>query len=149
MPPRSSLLKAPAGLAIAGILTSPTLGAGSHAHPVEKVTADAPLDIALAPTDLPGPIDERGPQPLRIGLEIVEVAGTLADGAPIITGPSTGRCPARSSGRVWATPSKYACTPLTTAPSPTMSVSTPQPDQWGGGDAIWLGSPTSKLIRSL
>lgn len=81
MPPRSSLLKALTGLAIAGILTSPTLGAGSHAHPVENGTANAPLDIVLAPTDLPGPMGERGPQPLRIGLETVEVTGTLADGA--------------------------------------------------------------------
>lgn len=81
MQPRSSLLKTLAGLAIAGIIISPTLGAGNHAHPVENGTADAPLDIIRAPTDLPGPIGERGPQTLRIGLETVEVTGTLDDGA--------------------------------------------------------------------
>ncbi|MDP2779639.1 copper-containing nitrite reductase [Devosia sp.] len=79
--PSPSLLHALAGLAIAGILTSPTLGAGSHAHPVENGTAAAPLDIVRAATDLPGPIGQRGPQTIRVGLETVEVTGTLADGA--------------------------------------------------------------------
>lgn len=79
--PSSSLRHALAGLAIAGILTSPTFGAGSHAHPVENGTAEAPLDIVRAATDLPGPIGERGPQTIRVGLETVEVTGTLADGA--------------------------------------------------------------------
>lgn len=77
----SSLLRAFAGLAIAGLLTSTALGAGSHAHPVENGTQEAPLDIVRAPTDLPGPIGERGPQTIRVGLETVEVTGTLADGA--------------------------------------------------------------------
>jgi nitrite reductase (NO-forming) len=79
--PSLYLRHALAGLAIAGILTSPTFGAGSHAHPVENGTAEAPLDIVRAATDLPGPIGERGPQTIRVGLETVEVTGTLADGA--------------------------------------------------------------------
>ncbi|MFP9136072.1 copper-containing nitrite reductase [Devosia sp. XGJD_8] len=79
--PSLYLRHAIAGLTIAGILTSPTFGAGSHAHPVENGTAEAPLDIVRAATDLPGPIGERGPQTIRVGLETVEVTGTLADGA--------------------------------------------------------------------
>ena len=81
MPFRSSLLNAVAGFVIAGILTYPTLGAGTHAHPVENGTAEAPLDIARAPTDMPGPIGERGPQTITVALDTVEVTGTLADGA--------------------------------------------------------------------
>lgn len=81
MPLRSSLLQALGGLTIAGFLTSTALGAGSHAHPAENGTAEAPLDIVRAPTDLPGPIGERGPQKIRVALETVEVTGTLADGA--------------------------------------------------------------------
>ncbi len=79
--PSSSLLKAFTGFAIAGLLTSTALGAGSHAHPVENGTAEAPLDIVRAPTDLPGPLGERRSQTIRVGLETVEVTGTLADGA--------------------------------------------------------------------
>lgn len=81
MPPRPFLRKIIAGLAIAGILASPALGAGSHEHPAENGTPEAPLDIVRAPMDLPSSIGERGPQTLKVDLETVEVTGTLADGA--------------------------------------------------------------------
>jgi nitrite reductase (NO-forming) len=78
---RPFLRKTIAGVAIAGFLASPALGAGSHEHPAENGTPEAPLDIVRAPTDLPAAIGERGPQTLKVGLETVEVTGTLAEGA--------------------------------------------------------------------
>jgi nitrite reductase (NO-forming) len=77
----TSVLKAIAGLALAATIASPTLAAGSHAHPAENGTANAPLDIVRAPTDLPGPLGKRVPETIKVGLETVEVTGALADGA--------------------------------------------------------------------
>lgn len=39
------------------------------------------VDITRDPTDLPGPIGQRGPQNVRVDLETVEVSGILADGS--------------------------------------------------------------------
>lgn len=78
---RNTLLNAVAALALAAAVASPAVAAGSHDHPVENGTADAPLDIVRAPADLPGRLGERGPETIKVGLETVEVTGTLADGA--------------------------------------------------------------------
>ena len=78
---RTSLLNAVAGLVLGAILASPAHAAGSHAHPAENGTADLPLDIVRAPTDLPGPLVARGAETIKVGLETVEVTGALADGA--------------------------------------------------------------------
>jgi len=38
------------------------------------------VDITRDPTDLPGPIGDRGPQDITLNLEMVELDGKLADG---------------------------------------------------------------------
>jgi len=48
--------------------------------PAERGSTDAPLDIVRLPTDLPPPIEARGPQNVIVNLETVEVYGKLADG---------------------------------------------------------------------
>jgi nitrite reductase (NO-forming) len=54
---------------------APTQGASSA--PASPATG---ADIARDPTDLPGPLGNRGPTNVRIDLEAVEVVGQLADG---------------------------------------------------------------------
>ncbi len=52
-------------------------------QPVASVATQAPTtgaDIVRDPTDLPGPIGNRGPTTVRIDLEVKEVIGQLADG---------------------------------------------------------------------
>lgn len=52
-------------------------------QPVANAAAQAPTtgaDIVRDPTDLPGPIGNRGPTTVRINLEAKEVIGQLADG---------------------------------------------------------------------
>lgn len=77
---RTVLFRTVSMAALAVALTSPSLAAGSHAHPMESGTAEAPLDIVRAPTDLPPLNRERGPQTVKVDLETVEVTGALADG---------------------------------------------------------------------
>ncbi len=55
----------------------------SAAQPVASVATQAPTtgaDIVRDPTDLPGPIGNRGPEHVRIDLEVKEVVGQLAGG---------------------------------------------------------------------
>ncbi len=78
---RSTLLNTVAALCLSVALVNPAFAAGSHDHPVENGTADAPLNIVRAPTDLPERLSERGPQTIKIGLETAEITGALADGA--------------------------------------------------------------------
>ena len=72
-------MKSPYLLATAAVMmiaAGPAL-AQAHAH-------DAPAgvaDVARNPADLPGPLERRGPQTVRVDLETVEVTGQLADGA--------------------------------------------------------------------
>jgi nitrite reductase (NO-forming) len=83
--------RVPAGLAIAVSIawlagTSIALAQAPHdhahhEHPPERGTREAPLDIVRAPTDVPPPIGDRGPQIVAVELETVEVYGRLADGA--------------------------------------------------------------------
>jgi nitrite reductase (NO-forming) len=54
---------------------------GTHDHPADNGTVDAPLDIARAADDLPAPIGIRAAQIIKVELETVEVTGRLADGA--------------------------------------------------------------------
>ncbi len=58
------------------------LVAGAFSTPVALAEegAVAAADIVRAPTDLPVPIGERGPETVRVDLETVEVVGNLADG---------------------------------------------------------------------
>jgi nitrite reductase (NO-forming) len=84
MPPMTlsaKLLHSAAALAVFAVLVSPALAAASHAHPAENGTAEAPLDVVRAATDLPGPIGPRVAQTVKVALETVEVTGALADGA--------------------------------------------------------------------
>ena len=52
--------------------------AGQHAH---SAANSAVVDVARNPADLPGPLERRGPQTVRVSLETVEVTGQLADGS--------------------------------------------------------------------
>ena len=55
----------------------------SNVQPVASVATQAPTtgaDIVRDPTDLPGPIGNRGPTHVRIDLDVKEVIGQLADG---------------------------------------------------------------------
>lgn len=52
-----------------------------HNHAAANGSAAAPLDIARPATDVPPPLDRRGPAMIRVNLETVEVTGQLADGA--------------------------------------------------------------------
>ncbi len=55
----------------------------SDAQPMVNAASQAPAtgaDIVRDPTDLPGPIGNRGPTTVRIDLEVKEVIGQLADG---------------------------------------------------------------------
>lgn len=49
-------------------------------HPTARGTAEAPLDIVRLPTDLPPPIQTRGPTKVVVNLETMEVYGRLDDG---------------------------------------------------------------------
>lgn len=50
-------------------------------------------DIVRDPTDLPGPIGDRGPENVRIDLEAMEVVGQLADGATYTYWTFNGKVP--------------------------------------------------------
>lgn len=68
--------EAPAETAMSGMSTM-------NATPMPTVSpaiADA-VSVVLDPTDLPGPIGDRGPTNVRVDLNAVEVNGVLADGA--------------------------------------------------------------------
>lgn len=67
--------------ALLGLMIGTTWAGGTHEHPVENGTADAPLDIARPASDLPATIGVRPPQTVKVDLETVEVTGRLADGA--------------------------------------------------------------------
>ena len=70
-----------AAAVLLGLTGANALAAGSHDHPVENGTADAPLDIVRPADDLPSPLGTRAPQTIKVDLETVEVTGRLADGS--------------------------------------------------------------------
>lgn len=78
---RKPLLCTVAALCLATTSVVSVLAQTSHQHGEENGTASAPLDIVRPATDLPGPVEARGPQTIKVNLETVEVTGTLADGA--------------------------------------------------------------------
>jgi nitrite reductase (NO-forming) len=53
---------------------------GHDMHPVERGSAEAPVSVVRLPTDLPGPIEARGPQKVIVDLETIEVYGQLDEG---------------------------------------------------------------------
>lgn len=61
------------------VLSGNALAGGMHEHPAANGTVEAPLEIARAADDLPGPIGIRLPQTVSINLESIEVTGLLAD----------------------------------------------------------------------
>lgn len=67
--------------ALAALTAVSAWAGGTHDHPVENGTAEAPLDIARRADDLPPPLGRRAPQTIKVDLETVEVTGRLADGA--------------------------------------------------------------------
>jgi nitrite reductase (NO-forming) len=77
----TSSFKAATALAFLAVFASSAFAGGSHDHPSENGTAASPLDVVRAPTDLSAPIGIRGPQTIKIGLETVEVTGSLSEGA--------------------------------------------------------------------
>jgi nitrite reductase (NO-forming) len=77
----TSPLRAVTALALFVVLASPSFAGGSHNHPSENGTPALPLNVVRAPTDLSAPIGIRGPQTIKIGLETVEVTGSLSEGA--------------------------------------------------------------------
>ena len=66
--------------ALVGLTAANAWAGGTHDHPMENGTADAPLDISRAANDLPAPLGVRAPQTIKVDLETVEVTGRLADG---------------------------------------------------------------------
>ncbi len=62
-------------MAMPGMSSNPAPGSGSSNTP-----ATNGADISRDPTDLPGPIGDRGPTTVRVDLETKEVLGQLADG---------------------------------------------------------------------
>lgn len=67
--------------ALLGLTGANAWAGGTHDHPMENGTAEAPLDIARAVDDLPTPLGLRSQQTIKVDLETVEVTGRLADGA--------------------------------------------------------------------
>ena len=51
-------------------------GGGTHPH----VQMDGVADVVRAPTDLPPPLAQRGPEQIRIDMKTIEVTGQLDDG---------------------------------------------------------------------
>ncbi len=88
---RRPLLATAAALALGTAVLLPVdlaardkVAAASTGHVHSQATdgiPGAPIDIARDPTDLPGPIEARGPRRIKVNLETVEVTGQLADGA--------------------------------------------------------------------
>lgn len=67
--------------ALLGLMIGTTWAGGTHDHPVENGTADAPLDIARPASEVPSHIGVRPSKVIKVDLETVEVTGRLADGA--------------------------------------------------------------------
>lgn len=88
---RRPLLATAAALALGTAVLLPVdlaardkVAAASTGHVHSQATdgiPGAPIDIARDPTDLPGPIEARGPRRIKVNLDTVEVTGRLADGA--------------------------------------------------------------------
>ncbi len=56
-------------------------GAHKHTHGATSGTAEAPLDVVRAATDLPATSGVQGSRTVKVHLETVEVTGRMADGA--------------------------------------------------------------------
>jgi nitrite reductase (NO-forming) len=59
--------------------SAPAQAAQEHSH--EAAAAVAVADVVRDASDLPGPLERRGPQTVMVDLETVEVTGQLADGS--------------------------------------------------------------------
>jgi nitrite reductase (NO-forming) len=60
----------------------PARGTMPLAHTVHRnVKSDGPVSIVRDPTDIPPPVNARGPRRVKVELETTEVTGQLADGA--------------------------------------------------------------------
>ncbi len=70
-----------AATALFGLMIGTTWAGGTHEHPVENGTADAPLDVARPASEVPSHIGVRPSKVIKVDLETVEVTGRLADGA--------------------------------------------------------------------
>jgi len=83
--PRSCHLVAvaTAALCVTGALV-PSFAAGEQGdlQPANRGAAEAPLDIVRDPTDLPPPIQARGPEKVIVELTTIELMGRLDDGTP-------------------------------------------------------------------
>ena len=73
-PTASSASNIPTAMAGMTMSTAPAVASGAPAAPASGA------DIVRDPTDLPGPIGNRGPTTVRIELEAKEIVGQLADG---------------------------------------------------------------------
>lgn len=70
-----------AATALFGLMIGTTWAGGTHEHPVENGTADAPLDIVRPASEVASHIGVRPSKVIKDDLETVEVTGRLADGA--------------------------------------------------------------------
>lgn len=68
-------------LAILAATGTSAIAAGSHDHPTENGSAEAPLDVVRSALDLAPPIARSEPATITVKLDTVEVTGQLADGA--------------------------------------------------------------------
>ncbi len=75
-----NLLLIAAVSALALTASQQSLATGNHQHPTENGTAEKPLDIIRGSTELPTPLQRRGPETVTVNLETVEVTGAVADG---------------------------------------------------------------------
>ena len=64
------------GLGASAALADDGHGGGTHPH----VQMEGVADIVRAPTDLPPPLAQRGPENIRIDMKTIEVTGQLDDG---------------------------------------------------------------------
>jgi nitrite reductase (NO-forming) len=86
------------GPAVSAPAANPTMEMGASSSPTEAAgsASAAPAggaDISRDPTDLPGPIGDRGPTDVRIDLEAQEVVGQLADGTTFTYWTFNGKVP--------------------------------------------------------
>ncbi|KQW72763.1 hypothetical protein ASD03_30865 [Ensifer sp. Root127] len=68
-------------LALLAATGTSAIAAGSHDHPTENGSAEAPLDVVRSALDLAPPIARSEPATITVKLDTVEVTGQLADGA--------------------------------------------------------------------
>jgi nitrite reductase (NO-forming) len=86
-------VEGPAAASAPTMAMSAASSSDAAAAPVSAGSPSAGADIVRDPTDLPGPIGDRGPTNVRIDLEAQEVIGQLADGTTFTYWTFNGKVP--------------------------------------------------------